>query len=164
MGPQTIMKPPPGTPVEWWFMAILAIGLIQVALAALSAKKTSGAAVNGLKLSKEDREWLRGLIKQHLTTQIELEPDQKNKLDDLHRWHDTHDDDGVPRWVIGSAMRDAMKAMADGIRAMVEGQKQTNRLLQDMSRHELQQNRKLERLLDRSGEHDAVEGPEDDED
>ncbi len=41
--------------------------------------------------------------------------DIKNKLDDLHEWHNVRDNDGVPIWYVRRSLEEAINKLADNI-------------------------------------------------
>ena len=67
----------------------------------------------------------------------------KEKVDDLHDWHDKRDADGVPLWYVRRSLEDSIKDLGEKICQQIEVQ---TKILQHMQKMEEIHRKKVEKM------------------
>jgi hypothetical protein len=70
----------------------------------------------------ENQEAIKNLLSE-LKDIKKLVYEAKDKTDDLYKWHDVRDADGVPKWYIKESMEETMKVLAEAIKEQSENTK-----------------------------------------
>lgn len=72
----------------------------------------------------------------------------KDKVDDLHEWHNKTDADGVPLWYVRRSLEESIRALGEKIYLQIEVQTEILRHMEKMEEH-------YRELLQRRGRKDA---------
>ncbi|HML96681.1 MAG TPA: hypothetical protein PKC29_14760 [Thermodesulfobacteriota bacterium] len=69
----------------------------------------------------------------------------KDKVDDLHEWHNKTDADGVPLWYVRRSLEESIKALGEKIYLQIEVQTEILRHMEKMEEHYQEMLRKRRR-------------------
>ena len=72
----------------------------------------------------------------------------KDKVDDLHEWHNKTDSDGVPLWYVRRSLEESIRALGEKIYLQIEVQTEILRHMEKMEEH-------YREMLRRRGRKDA---------
>ncbi len=127
-----------GKLVELGVGLIAAIMVIREVLGFLDKKKFQTDNVNGSSLNGHG-----AVMNEHVNDVRFAVSKVKEKVDDLHDWHDKRDADGVPLWYVRRSLEDSIKDLGEKICQQIEVQ---TKILQHMQKMEELHRKKVEKI------------------